>query len=87
MPLFYNYDPDEDLLQSDYFCPLNEIDFRRILSSSEQDALFAYPNIEPSPTPCLGDVRRVSACDPNRMIAFYAAPALVVVQIRQGYAE
>jgi hypothetical protein len=57
-----------------------EIDFGRVLSSSEKDALFAYQNTEPSPSLCMGDARRLPSCDQTRMITIYLAPALVIVK-------
>jgi hypothetical protein len=78
--LFYEYDPDEDLLQFDCFCRLDKIDIGHILSPSERDALLACQNIEPSPTRCLGDARRVPSSSKTRMITLYEAPVLVVVK-------
>jgi hypothetical protein len=84
MPLFFNYDPDdEDLFQFDSACAFNSLSdiFHNCLTKSERDALFS--NSQGESSTALGERREIPASYPERQIIFYTAPALFVIRTRK----
>ena len=82
MPLFFNDDPDEHLLQVNGSFPLTEL--ARVcdekLSWKEQGIWSAVSEAPPSRATALGGAADITSALPYRLVAFYSAPALVIVK-------
>jgi hypothetical protein len=81
MPLFNDFDPDEDSASLEHFCSFEDAFEKcyRITHSEEQDAA-RQDKAELFGITTLGPVLSVPARDPSRMVRIYIEAAMVVVK-------
>lgn len=89
MPLFFEFDPDDDLFQFNDTRPLDSLCdvISKSLTHAELSALRSVMDSPPESATALGEARPVRPSFPDRRITFYSAPALLIINWSEHLTE